>query len=310
MPPARFPGAWIAPCRQNNNMTADQPPKDDRFLIITGLSGSGKTSVSRFLEDFGYYCVDNLPAKLIPKFVDLWMRKEVEIEKVALTVDIREDGFLTEFPKVLHQIRRKLSPRVIFLDASDETLIQRFSESRRPHPIKDRRSIRESVKLERKRLAPIKNMADEVINTTGTQVNDLRKILTHRFVRISAAKMQVVVVSFGYKYGIPLDADLVLDSRFLPNPFYVEELRNKTGKSRDVRAFVLKSDETKRFREELCRFIDYLMPNFVEEGKSYVTLAIGCTGGKHRSVVLAEVLGSHLRQQKFRVQVNHRDIFK
>jgi len=279
-------------------------------LIITGLSGSGKTSVSRFLEDFGYYCVDNLPAKLIPKFVDLWERKEVEIEKVALTVDIREDGFLTEFPKVLNQIRKKISPRVIFLDASDETLIQRFSESRRPHPIKVRRSIRESVTMERKRLAPIKNMADEVINTTGTNVNELRKILTHRFVRKSAAKMQVVVVSFGYKFGIPLDADMVLDTRFLPNPFYVENLRNKTGKSHDVRAYVLKAYETNRFRDELFRFVDYLMPNFVEEGKSYVTIAIGCTGGKHRSVVLAEVLGSHLREQKFKVQVNHRDIFK
>jgi UPF0042 nucleotide-binding protein len=283
---------------------------DDRFLIITGLSGSGKTSVSRFLEDFGYYCLDNLPAKLIPSFVDLWRRREVEIEKVALTLDIREASFLTEFPKVLRRIRQEINPRVIFLDASDETLIKRFSESRRPHPIKDSVSIRESVALERKRLAEIKNMSDEVINTSDTNINDLKKILTRRFVEQSTAKMQVVVVSFGYKYGLPLDADIVLDTRFLPNPFYVDALREKTGKNAKVRKYVLEAPETKRFIQEMFRFADYLMPNFVEEGKSYVTVAVGCTGGKHRSVALAEVLGEHLKEMTFKVQVNHRDIFK
>jgi UPF0042 nucleotide-binding protein len=283
---------------------------DDRFLIITGLSGSGKSSVSRFLEDFGYYCVDNLPSKLIPNFVDLWKRREVEIEKVALTVDIREDGFLTDFPQVLHQIRKQMSPCVIFLDASDETLIKRFSESRRPHPIKDRSSIRESVQLERRRLAEIKNMSDEVINTSDTNVIELKKILTRRFTSKTAAKMQVVVISFGYKYGLPLDSDLVLDTRFLPNPFYVDELRDKTGKNSQVRDYVLQSPETQCFIEAMFRFLDYLMPNFLEEGKSYVTIAIGCTGGKHRSVALTEVLGEHLKNKDLSVQINHRDIFK
>jgi UPF0042 nucleotide-binding protein len=283
---------------------------DDRFLIITGLSGSGKTSVSRFLEDFGYYCLDNLPTTLIPSFVDLWRRREVEIEKVALTVDIREGGFLTEFPKVLRRIRQEIHPRVIFLDASDETLIKRFSESRRPHPIKDRGSIRESVILERKRLAKIKNLSDEVINTTDTNINDLKKILTLRFVQHTTTTMQVVVVSFGYKYGLPMDSDLVFDTRFLPNPFYVDDLRDKTGKNAKVRAYVLEDPETQRFIQEMFRFVDYLMPNFVEEGKSYATIAVGCTGGKHRSVALAEVLGEHLKEAKFKVQVNHRDIFK
>ncbi len=282
----------------------------DRFLIITGLSGSGKSSVSRFLEDFGYYCVDNLPSKLIPNFVDLWTRREVEIEKVALTVDIREDGFLTEFPKVLSQIRKQMSPCVIFLDASDETLIKRFSESRRPHPIKDRGSIRESVGLERRRLAEIKNMSDEVINTSDTTINELKKILARRFASQTTAKMQVVVISFGYKYGLPLDSDLVLDTRFLPNPFYIDELRDKTGKNSQVRDYVLQSPETQRFIKAMFRFLDYLMPNFLEEGKSYVTIAIGCTGGKHRSVALTEVLGEHLKGKDFPVQINHRDIFK
>ena len=283
---------------------------EDRFLIITGLSGSGKTSVSRFLEDFGYYCLDNLPTKLIPSFVDLWKRREVEIEKVALTVDIREAGFVTEFPKVLSRIRQDIHPRVIFLDASDESLIKRFSESRRPHPIKDSGSIRESVVLERKQLSEIKNLADEVINTTDTHINDLKKILSRRFSRLSTAKMQVMVVSFGYKYGLPMDSDLVFDTRFLPNPFYVDELGQKTGKNAKVRAYVMEAPETKRFVKEMFRFVDYMMPNFVEEGKSYVTVAVGCTGGKHRSVALAETLGEHLKDTNYKIQVNHRDLFK
>jgi len=305
----RSPGAWTVPCRPVK-MAKVKRMLEDRFLIITGLSGSGKTSVSRFLEDFGYYCLDNLPTKLIPSFVDLWKRREVEIEKVALTVDIREAGFVTEFPKVLRRIRQDIHPRVIFLDASDESLIKRFSESRRPHPIKDSGSIRESVVLERKQLAEIKNLSDEVINTTDTHINDLKKILSRRFSRQSTAKMQVMVVSFGYKYGLPMDSDLVFDTRFLPNPFYVDELRQKTGKNAKVRAYVMEAPETKRFVKEMFRFVDYMMPNFVEEGKSYVTVAVGCTGGKHRSVALAETLGEHLKGTNYKIQVNHRDIFK
>jgi len=295
---------WIA---KNDNETK---VIDDNFLIITGLSGSGKTSVSRFLEDFGYYCVDNLPSKLIPNFVDLWKRKEVEIAKVALIVDIREEGFLTEFPKVLRSIRKKITPRVIFLEASDETLIQRFSESRRPHPLKSRRSVRDNVVLERKRLAEIKNISDEVINTTATSISDLREMLSLRFVKKAVITLQVAVVSFGYKYGIPLEADLVFDTRFLPNPFYVDKLREKTGKNRSVQTYVLETPETKKFLKELFRFIGFLMPRFVDEGKSYLTIAIGCTGGKHRSVVLSEELGSFLKEEDFKVQVSHRDIYK
>lgn len=301
-------GAWTVPCRRGK--MAVKRALEDRFLIITGLSGSGKTSVSRFLEDFGYYCLDNLPTKLIPSFVDLWKRREVEIEKVALTVDIREAGFVTEFPKVLRGIRQDIHPRVIFLDASDESLIKRFSESRRPHPIKDSGSIRESVAQERKQLAEIKNLSDEVINTTDTNINDLKKILSRRFSRQFTSKMQVMVVSFGYKYGLPMDSDLVFDTRFLPNPFYVDELRGKTGKNAKVRAYVMEAPETKRFVKEMFRFVDYMMPNFVEEGKSYVTVAVGCTGGKHRSVALAETLGEHLKCTNYKIQVNHRDIFK
>ena len=283
---------------------------DDRFLIVTGLSGSGKSTISRYLEDFGYYCVDNLPAKLIPSFVNLWQRREVEIERVALTVDIREKGFEIEFPAVLKSIRKKISPFIIFLEASDAALINRFSESRRPHPIKKKKSMRESVALERKSLQGIKNMADEVIDTTSTSAMDLKKILVRKFLKKKPLKMKVVIISFGYKYGIPLDSDLVFDTRFLPNPFYVDELREKTGKDPDVRKYVLQAEETKTFLQELFHFVDYLMPHFLEEGKSFLTISVGCTGGKHRSVVLATELKKHLRKDQYGIQVNHRDIFK
>lgn len=284
--------------------------KDDRFLIITGLSGSGKTVVSRFLEDLGYYCIDNLPAKLIPSFVELWTRKAVEIEKVALVVDIREAGFETEFPEVLKVIRKEISPLLIFLEASDETLIKRFSESRRPHPLKKRKSVRENVQLERKRLADVKRMADEVIDTSATSIFQLKELLTRRFLKKKTWKMQIVVISFGYKYGVPLESDLVFDTRFLPNPFYVDELRDKTGKELEVRGFVLEEDETKKFLTELYRFVDYLVPRFVDEGKSHLTISAGCTGGKHRSVIIAEELKDYLKNKNYSVRIYHRDLYK
>ena len=283
---------------------------DARFLIITGLSGSGKTVVGRFLEDLGYYCIDNLPTKLIPRFVDLWARKEVEIEKVALVVDIREPVFVKEFPRVLQTIREKVQPYLIFLEASDEVLYKRFSESRRPHPLAGTKSVREGIALERKRLADIKNFSDEVIDTSSTNLADLKEILTRQFLRKKGLSLQIVVVSFGYKYGIPLDSDLVFDTRFLPNPHYIDNLRNKTGKSVKVKEYVLQAKETRSFLIRLLRFVDYLIPRFENEGKSYLTIAVGCTGGKHRSVVLSEKLKEHLKTQKYKVRIYHRDIFK
>ncbi len=284
--------------------------KDNRFLIITGLSGSGKTIASRALEDLGYYCIDNLPAKLIPSFVDLWNRKEVEIEKVALVVDIREAGFETEFSEVLKLIRKKISPQLIFLEASDETLIKRFSESKRPHPLPGKKSVTESVHLERERLAVIKGMADEIIDTTSLNIYQLKEHLTKRFLKEKQEKMQIVVISFGYKYGIPLDSDLVFDTRFLPNPFYIDELRNKTGKSKAVREYVLKEGETKKFLARLYRFVDFLIPRFINEGKSHLTISTGCTGGRHRSVVLADELNEYIKKKKYNVRSYHRDIYK
>lgn len=284
--------------------------KSEKFLIVTGLSGSGKTVVSRFLEDLSYYCIDNLPAKLIPNFVDLWKRKEVEIEKVALVIDIREAGFETEFLEVLDQIRKKVAPRLIFLEASDEALLKRFSESRRPHPLKSRKTILESIQLERKRLAEIKRLADEVFDTTDTNITQLKDLLNRRFLKKKTEKMQTRIVSFGYKYGVPLESDLLFDTRFLPNPFYNDELRDKTGKDREVREYVLEEKETQKYLHELKRFMDFLLPRFVKEGKSHVTISVGCTGGKHRSVIIAEEMKIHLKSKGLSVRIYHRDLYK
>jgi UPF0042 nucleotide-binding protein len=284
--------------------------KSERFLVITGLSGSGKTVVSRFLEDLGYYCIDNLPAKLIPSFVDLWRRKEVEIEKVALVIDIREAGFETEFLEVLNKIRKKVSPQLIFLEASDDTLLKRFSESRRPHPLKTRKSVVESIQLERKRLADVKRLADEVIDTTDTNITQLKERLNVRFLKKKVDKMQIRIISFGYKYGIPLESDLLFDTRFLPNPFYVDKMRDKTGKEKKVKDYVLQDEDTKKFLLKLISFVDYLLPKFVQEGKSLLTISTGCTGGKHRSVIIADELKEYLRSQDYPVKVYHRDLYK
>jgi UPF0042 nucleotide-binding protein len=284
--------------------------KDNRFLIVTGMSGSGKTAVSHFLEDLGYYCVDNLPAKLIPSLVDLWLREEVEIRKVALVVDIREPGFLSDFPTAVEEIKKRIAPKIIFLDASDETLLKRFSETRRPHPLTKKKSVIQGIRLERKRLAPIKKMADDVFDTSARNITQLRELLTRELVKGRTPAMQIVVVSFGYKYGVPLDADLIFDTRFLPNPFYVDDLRDKTGKSPKVRAYVLQSGESREFKDRLFPFIDYLIPKFIAEGKSYLTIAIGCTGGKHRSVVIADELRGYLRKRRYDIKIYHRDIIK
>ena len=283
---------------------------DDKFLIVTGVSGSGKTVASRFLEDLGYYCMDNLPSKLIPSFVKLWRKKEVEIEKVALIVDVRESGFTSEFAKVLKSIREKISPRVIFLEASDAVLSKRFSESRRPHPLSRGKSVLEAIALERKRIAEIKNLSDEVIDTSHMSILELKKLLTRKYGGKRSIRLQVMIVSFGHKYGVPLDSDLVFDTRFLPNPFYIDGLKEKTGKSSAVRDYILNSEETKKYLVELFRHIDYLMPKFVEERKANLTISIGCTGGKHRSVVLADVLRAHLKKNNYSVRVIHRDIYK
>lgn len=277
------------------------------FIIVTGLSGSGKTVVSRYLEDMGYYCVDNLPAKLIPELVNLWQSRKVEIDKIALVVDIREPNFLKEFPAIIQEL--KVKPFILFLEASDETLVKRFSESRRPHPLSPKKSILEGVRLERKKLARIKAMADEVIDTTGLNLSQLKEQINKRVLK-EQRQLQINIVSFGYKYGLPLDSDLVIDTRFLPNPYYVDGLRELDGRAKKVRDFVLNSEITRKFLDHLTRFVDFLIPGFIQEGKSTLTISVGCTGGKHRSVVIARALGQHLEGKKLNVKIMHRDIYK
>jgi UPF0042 nucleotide-binding protein len=283
--------------------------KHTRFLIVTGMSGSGKTVVSHFLEDLGFYCLDNLPVKMIPIFVDLWKRKEIGIGRVALTVDIRERGFLKTFPDMLEMLRKKISLKMLFLDASDEALVKRFSECRRPHPL-SRASVLQSVRQERAQLAPIKAMADDVIDTSATPISRLKEIVSERFLKRGRPRLQVTIISFGYKYGIPFDADLIFDTRFLPNPFYREDLRHRTGRDRAVRKYVLDSEESQAFLKELFRFVSFLMPRFVAEGKSHLVLAIGCTGGRHRSVVVADLLREMLGARKYDIKLLHRDLDK
>jgi UPF0042 nucleotide-binding protein len=284
--------------------------RDDRLLIVTGLSGSGKTAAGRFLEDLGYFCVDNLPAKLIPIFVDLWRQGRVALDRAALVVDMREPGFLADFPAIWDSIRRTSEPWLVFLDASDETLVQRFSESRRPHPLSRHRPALAGVRLERRRLAPIKALADEVIDTSALSIANLREEFARRFSRAKRPALRVQLTSFGYKYGIPMDADLLFDTRFLPNPFYQDDLRDKPGTHKRVREFVLRQPETKAFLAELGRFVGFLMPRFTAEGKSQLVIAVGCTGGRHRSVVVAEALADTLRGRKYDIKMVHRDVDK
>ena len=227
-----------------------------------------------------------------------------------MVIDIREAKFSTEFPKILKSIRKNELPRVIFMEASDEVIVKRFSESRRPHPLKRKKSIWEKIELERKSLEEIRNLADYIIDTTYTKVPELKKILTKRFLKKAKGDIQIIIISFGYRYGIPVDSDLVFDVRFLPNPYYIEGLKDKTGENKSVRDYVLNFPRTKVFLKQLFMFIDFLMPNFVEEGKSYLTISIGCTGGKHRSVTIANELRGHLVRNEFTSQVNHKDIYK
>jgi RNase adapter protein RapZ len=282
-----------------------------RFVILTGLSGSGKTQAIRALEDLGYFCIDNLPTQLIPTIAELTLREASSVEKVAIVVDIREKGFLAEFPRVFRKLRAapKLKPMLIFLEASHSALVRRFSETRRPHPLARDRSVSEGITEERDKLNQIRAMADLIIDTTNLTVHELRDI----FMQMSRdgrrrADMVVNLVSFGYKNGVPVDADLVFDVRCLPNPHFVDGLRKLTGRDAAVVRYMKKHAATHDFLDRLTSFLKFALPQYVQEGKSYLTVAIGCTGGQHRSVMIAEALKKSLRGVKgVRLRVKHRD---
>lgn len=288
------------------------PTMTPQLLIITGLSGSGMSSAMNVFEDLGYFCVDNLPVQLIPSFVQLFERKEFGVTRAALGLNIREGEFLNSFPQVYAQLRARgdLETTVLFLEASDSVLQRRFSETRRPHPLGEGRVL-ESIGEERKRLEPIRALADVVIDTSDHNVHSLRAWLKNRFAPESAeTQTDITVVSFGFKYGVPLDADLLFDVRFLPNPYFVPELREQTGNDQPVIEYLEKSEEAVETIRRFKEMLDYLMPLYQREGKSYVTVAIGCTGGKHRSVAVANALNQHLNREGFRARVTHRDVKK
>jgi RNase adapter protein RapZ len=298
---------------------AGRPPELERrrvrtghpFIVLTGLSGSGKSQAIRALEDLGYFCVDNLPTTLIPTLARLSVRAGGNIEKVAIVVDVREGGFLSSFPKIFRQLRKmpRLNPVLIYLEASHATLVRRFSETRRPHPLALDRSVTEGIRDERARLNVIRELADEIVDTSDMTVHELRQFFMGVSRERSQSRLVVTLLSFGYKHGVPVDADLIFDVRCLPNPHFVPTLRRRTGRDRAVAEFMERDEATRAFMDRLEEYLRFVLPYYVEEGKSYLTVAVGCTGGRHRSVMIAERLRKALADNGItRVRVRHRDI--
>jgi UPF0042 nucleotide-binding protein len=283
------------------------PPE---LVVITGLSGSGKGTVLKCLEDLGYYSVDNLPVDLIPKFAEL-VRGSPKIQRAALVFDIREGAGLQRFPRLYNQIRRGISARLVFLEADDATLVRRFSETRRPHPLGTGRSVTKSIKSEREMLAPIRALADHIVNTSKFNVHELREMMGETFGGgRENSKIMIYVTSFGYRQGVPADSDLVFDVRFLPNPNYIPQFKKLSGRHPSVARYIRSFPQTVEFIERISELLVYLIPHYIQEGKSYLTIGFGCTGGQHRSVMMAEEMRRRLTRAGFKVKTTHRDIVK
>lgn len=284
-----------------------------KFMVITGLSGSGKSLIHNCFEDLGYYCVDNLPLDLIGKFFELIEETSRDIKQTAVVVDVREKTFLTDFVRAYLELKSKFDVRLLFLEASEEVLIQRFSETRRPHPLAARGPLPEALRLEREKLDPIREMADTIIDTSRFNVHQLNAYIRAKFgAELGIDPLVVSVESFGFKHGIPREADLVFDVRFLPNPHFQPTMREQTGLDTEVRDFVRAAPEAQELLTHLDGFLRYLVPKYASEGKAYLTICIGCTGGRHRSVVianeLAENLGKSLKAMSYSISVRHRDL--
>ena len=284
------------------------PRRDQHELvIITGISGAGKLSALKTFEDMGFYAVDNLPAGLISHFADLVLGS-TEIERAALVVDIREGARLDKLPQLLQELRGSLKTTVLYLEADEEALLRRYSETRRPHPLGRKTSVKASLRAERERLQPVRAVADLVVDTTKFNVHELRSLLTERF-QSAERKQNILIscVSFGFSKGVPDDADLMFDVRFLPNPHFIPEFRPYTGRNPQVARYILSFPQTKEFIGRISELLVYLIPHYIREGKSYLTIAFGCTGGKHRSVLIAEEVKKRLAKAGFNVKVVHRD---
>jgi RNase adapter protein RapZ len=289
---------------------AHKPSK--QFVLITGLSGSGKGSVIKAFEDLGFYCVDNLPVDLISKFAEILRQPGNHIQRAAVVADIREGDAISRLPTIYQELS-KANPQfsLVFLEASDAALIRRFEETRRPHPLGRHLPVREGIRLERTLLKPMRQLADVVISTTRLNVHELRELIHMRYGGTASLKsMLISIVSFGFRFGVPTDANLMFDVRFLPNPNYVPRLKRKTGRDREVQRFMDKYPQTREFVKRLTALLFYLLPHYMQEGKSYLTLALGCTGGRHRSVALAEEISEILTQEGYRTRISHRDIGK
>jgi len=283
-----------------------------QVVILTGVSGSGKTTALRALEDAGFYCVDNLPIVFLEKLLGLSAHTAGEISRIALVVDAREPRFLADAPRAIEEVRQKGNDvQILFLDASDDSLVHRYSETRRRHPMAgETGTVPDGIAAERRALADLEALADEVIDTTSLNVHELKRLVTRRFAAGEGARLGVTLVSFGFRFGIPTHADMVLDVRFLPNPFFIPELKPHPGTDPRVAAFVLGQPDAKAFLDRLVDLLGFLLPRYRAEGKSYLTLAVGCTGGKHRSVALAAALAERLEASGQPVRLWHRDVDK
>ncbi len=287
---------------------AKKPGKE--LVIVTGISGAGKASALKAFEDLGYHCVDNLPLELLPDFAVL-VSKSKEVEQAAIVVDVREGTTLDRLPEILKMVKKLLKTRVVFLDAQDATLVQRYSETRRPHPLGKSETVWRSVVEERQLLDPIRNVADTLIDTSKFNVHELRAHIQARYGREEKDnRLLVSCLSFGFKNGVPLDADMVFDVRFLPNPHFIPEFRKKTGLDPKVAGYVRGFPQTREFLDKVTKLMLYLLPHYVKEGKSYLTVAFGCTGGQHRSVMMAEEMSRRLKKAGYQVKALHRDIVK
>lgn len=282
------------------------------LVVLSGLSGAGKTQAIHALEDIGYYCVDNMPPSLIPKFADICVQSQGKLDRVAIVADIRAKDSLSE---VLEELDSVSSPefgyRILFLDTDDKTLITRYKETRRKHPLAEQSGTTQAaIQQERELLAPIRRRADMVIDTTFLSAAQLREKIVSYFSAEGSSPLMISVMSFGFKYGLPMEADLVFDVRCLPNPFYIPGLKEHTGLEAPVRDYVMGFEQSQELARRLLELLDYQIPLFVEEGKGQLTIAVGCTGGKHRSVTFAELIYRHLREKQYRCVVSHRDITK
>lgn len=282
-----------------------------RFVIVTGLSGAGKTQATRALEDLGYFCVDNLPPKLISKFAEMCTQSGGNIEKVALVIDIRGGIFFDDFLETLSCLRQnEFKYEILFLEATDEVLIKRFKETRRSHPLSPDGRVLTGITQEREKLRAVKNRADIIIDTSKYEIRHLREKINQTYGdNINPEKqLSVTVLSFGFKYGIPVDSDLVFDVRFIPNPFYIPELKQYSGNDEPVKEYVLKQTETVNFLEKLMDMLKYLIPNYIKEGKGQLIISIGCTGGRHRSVAIANEVYERLNRENYNSRIEHRDV--